>query len=95
MDYIEALYAGHLAPSDQKFRTNSEYGRLMKQSSNTFDELLKMLNDDGKKLLEKISYIQDDINDITAFDNYAMGFRDGAKLMIDILLGKNENLNSQ
>lgn len=27
---------------------------------------------------------------ITAVDNYASGFRDGAKLMIDILFGKNE-----
>jgi hypothetical protein len=26
-------------------------------------------------------------------DNYSAGFRDGEKLMIDVLLGKNENLS--
>ena len=95
MNYIEELYAGHLTPSDQQFQTDSKYGKLMQQSSNAFDELLKLLNDNGKEVLERISYIQADINDITAFDNYAMGFRDGARLMIDILLGSNENLISK
>jgi len=35
------------------------------------------------------------IEDIISADSYTMGFRDGAKLMIDILLGSNENLISK
>ncbi len=95
MNYIRELYLGHLDPSYQQFREGSKYGKLMQQLSDVFDELLKMLHDDGKELLEKILDVEYDINYITSFDNYAMGFRDGSRLMIDILIGKNDNLNSQ
>ncbi len=95
MNYIGELYSGHLDPSYQQFKEGSKYGKLMQQLSYVLDELLKMLNNDGKELLEKILGVEYDINYITAFDNYAMGFRDGARLMMDILLGKNENLLSQ
>ena len=95
MNYIKELYSGNLNSSLQKFTKNSRYGKLTQQEAETYAELSKKLNDDNKKLLERISELQGDINYITSIDNYAMGFRDGSKLMIDILLGRNENLNNE
>ncbi len=95
MNYIEELYSGNLNPSFQEVKKGSKYDKLTKQESELRKELSQTLSDDCKNLLEKICDIKDDIDYITAFDNYAMGFRDGARLMMDILLGKNENLLSQ
>ena len=95
MNYIEELYAGNLNPSFQQVKKGSKYDKLTKQESELHKKLSQILSDDDKKLLEKICDIKDDIDYITAFDNYAMGFRDGSRLMMDILLGRNENLNSQ
>ena len=95
MNYIRELYAGNLNPSFQQYTKSSKYSKLTQQEAEAYAELSKKLSDDNKKLLERISDLQSDINHITSFDNYAIGFRDGSRLMIDILLGRNENLNSQ
>ena len=95
MNYIKDLYSGNLNPSFQQFTKSSRYGKLTQQEAEAYAELSKKLNDDNKKLLEKIFEAKDDINYIASVDNYAMGFRDGSKLMIDILLGRNENLNRE
>ncbi len=95
MNYIRELYAGNLNPSFQQVTKGSKYDKLTKQESELYKKLSQILSDDNKKLLEKICDLQDDINYITSFDNYVMGFRDGSKLMIDILLGRNENLNRE
>ena len=95
MNYIKELYLGNLNPSFQQYTKSSRYGKIIRQEAEAYDELSKKLGDDDKELLERISELQGDINHITSIDNYAMGFRDGSKLMIDILLGRNENLNRE
>ena len=95
MNYIKDLYLGKLNPARQQFTNGSDYSKIMQQESEAYDELSKTLNDDNKKLLERLFELQFQINDIESVDNYAIGFRDGSRLMIDILLGRNENLNSK
>ena len=94
MNYIKELYSGNLNLSLQKFTKNSRYDKLITQEAEVLHELSKKLGD-NKELLEKMFNIQDEINYITSIDSYADGFRDGSKLMIDILLGRNENLNRE
>ncbi len=95
MNYIRELYLGNIVPSDQQFSDNSECRMIMKEELDIYDKLSQILSDDNKKLLEKISELHGQIEDIISADSYTMGFRDGARLMIDILLGRNENLNSK
>lgn len=93
MNYINELYSGNLNPSSQRFTNDSMYGKLMRQQFEIYTELSQTLSDDNnKELLNKISELQVQISDLTASDNYAAGFRDGSRLMIDILLGRNKNL---
>jgi len=95
MDYIRELYAGNLNPSFQLFAKNSIYRKLTQEKLEGCDKLSKILSDENNELLEKISELHGQIKDIISADSYTMGFRDGARLMIDILLGRNENLNSK
>ena len=95
MNYIEELYYGKLNPSFQLFTKNSRYCKIIQQEYEAYTELSKTLNDDNKELLERISELHGQIDDIMSVDSYVEGFREGARLMIDILLGENENLRSQ
>jgi len=94
MNYIKDLYYGNMNSSIQKFSNNSQYSNLMKREAGIYDELTGKLGDKESKMLKDFCELQSHINDITSIDNYATGFRDGAKLMIDVLLGRNENLNN-
>lgn len=95
MNYIKDLYYGNMNSSIQKFSNNSQYSNLMKREAGIYDELTGKLGDKESKLLKDLCELQSQINDITSIDNYTTGFRDGAKLMIDVLLGRNENLNNK
>lgn len=95
MNYIKDIYYGNMNSSIQKFSNNSQYSNLMKREAGIYDELTGKLGDKESKLLKDLCELQSQINDITSIDNYATGFRDGAKLMIDVLLGRNENLNNK
>ena len=95
MNYIKDLYFGNINPSRQYFTKGSCYSKLLKQESESYDKLSKKLSDDNKQLLERLFELQFKINDIATAENYAEGFRDGSRLMIDILLGRDENLNSE
>ena len=57
-----------------------------------YDQIIKILGDENGELLKKMCDTQSQLNDVMSVDNYSAGFRDGEKLMIDVLLGKNENL---
>ena len=95
MDYIRELYLGNIVPSDQQFSKNSMYRKLTQEELEGCDKLSKILSEENNELWEKISELHGQIEDIISADSYTMGFRDGARLMIDILLGSNENLNSK
>lgn len=81
--------------SIQRFTNNSQYGKLMKKQAEIYDDLAGTLDIDDMEQFKKLCELQSQINDITSVENYATGFRDGAKLMIDVLLARNENLNNK
>lgn len=88
MNYIKDLYHGNINSSMQRFTNNLQYGKLMKK----YDDLAETLDINDMEQLKKLCELQSQINDIASVDNYTTGFRDGAKRMLDVLLGRNENL---
>ena len=44
------------------------------------------------KIIDEICENYSNLISISSEENYASGFRDGAKLMLDILIGENKNL---
>ena len=44
-----------------------------------------MLNDEGKELLSVFTSAQQEIDSITAIDNFILGFRLGVRLMVDCM----------
>lgn len=90
MGAIKEIYYGNLTPSDLIVKRGTEYTKKAKAASDLIDELAKRVPDaDGAT--KKLDDLHADIQTITAESYYEIGFRDGARLMMDILLGQNEN----
>lgn len=92
MNYIKNLYYGNISPATQRFIKNSEYAELLKSSETLREDLEKKLSDENTDDLDVLCETYSKLMSITAEDNYSEGFRNGACLILDILLGKNDNL---
>ena len=92
MDYIKELYYGNISPSTQKFVKDSEYAKQLKLNTDLRDQLKAKLSSEDMKIVDVICENYGKLMSISSEDNYASGFRDGAKVMLDILIGENKNL---
>lgn len=92
MEFIKEFYYGNIAPSDQFFVKGSEYERLIKAVVQLKEEFDKILSEQDLIRLENLCECLSRITSITAEENYIYGFRDGARIIMDILLGDNKLL---
>lgn len=91
MGAIKEIYYGNLTPADLIVKRGTEYTRKVKEAAGLIDELSKRMPEaDGAT--KKLDDLHADMQTITAETYYEVGFRDGARLMIDILMGENVNL---
>lgn len=92
MNYIKDLYYGNISPSAQKFVKGSEYAKQLKSNDILRDQLKASVTSEDIKIVDEICENYSNLMSISSEDNYASGFRDGAKLMLDVLIGENKNL---
>ena len=92
MSFIKELYNGNINSSLLVFKKGSPFDKLSKKSTEIQDRLSESLSDGDKELLNTLISAYDDMMMITAEENYAVGFRDGARIMIDVFEGENKNL---
>ena len=87
MGAISELYRGRIsAPTDIKVRTN-EYSKLNCRAYNLYDQITDGMNPEEAAKIEELTDIHRQMESITSEDSYTRGFRDGAKLMLDMLNG--------
>ncbi len=92
MNYIKDLYYGNISPSAQKFVKGSEYAKQLNSNDKLRDQLKVSISPEDIKIVDVICENYSNLISISSEENYALGFRDGAKLMLDILIGENKNL---
>ena len=87
MQILEDLYVGDVRPGERSFKRNSQYGRALEESSDAADRLIAVLSDEQKKLFEEYMDAQREVMVLTDAETFIYGFRLGAKIMMDVLLG--------
>lgn len=92
MDYIKELYFGNISPSAQKFVKGSEYAKQLRLNDELRNRLKESVPTEDIKIVDVICENYSNLISISSEENYVLGFRDGAKLMLDILMGENKNL---
>ena len=82
---LEELYYGNLRPSEQRITADSELQRAVDTISRREEQLESQLDKAGQKILSEMSDAQQTVDHITALENFILGFRLGAKIMLECM----------
>ena len=82
---LEDLYYGNIAPNAQDMAPNSELKRATDRVARFENQLTEQLDEAGQAVLAKLIESQQEIDSITALENFILGFRLGAKIMMECM----------
>ena len=86
-DTIMQLYDGEIHPAERSYTKDSTAEKLLTKFSDSADWLMDNLEGEAKaKLLELIN-CHNELDSITAYENFRDGFKLGAQMMISIMMG--------
>ena len=82
---LEDLYYGNISPGAQQMAPNSELKRAVDRVARFENQLTEQLNEAGQTILAKLIESQHEIDDITALENFILGFRLGVRMMAECM----------
>ncbi len=82
---LEDLYYGNIAPNAQDMAPNSELKRATDRVTRFENQLTERLDEAGQAVLAKLIESQHEIDDITALENFILGFRLGIRIMAECM----------
>ena len=82
---LEDLYYGNITPGAQQITPNSELKRVTDRVARFENKLADRLDEDGQTILTKLIESRDEIESITARENFILGFRLGAKITMECM----------
>ena len=82
---LEDLYYGNINPREQQIVPNSELKRATDRVARFESQLTERLDEDGQTILAKLIESRDEIESITALENFILGFRLGARIMAECM----------
>ena len=82
---LEDLYYGNITPGAQQMAPNSELKRATDRVTRFEGQLAERLDETGQSILAKLIESEDEIESITARENFILGFRLGARIMAECM----------
>ena len=82
---LEDLYYGNITPGAQQIMPNSELKRATDRVTRFENQLTERLDEDGQTILAKLLESQDEVESITALENFILGFRLGTRIMAECM----------
>lgn len=82
---LEDFYYGNISPGAQQMAPNSELKRAVDRVARFENQLTEQLNEAGQTILAKLIESQHKIDDITALENFILGFRLGVRMMAECM----------
>ena len=80
---LEDLYYGNITPGQHQIAPNSELKRATDRVARFESQLTERLDEDGQMVLAKLMESKDEVESITALENFILGFRLGVRLMAE------------
>ena len=82
---LEDLYYGTITPGAQQIAPNSELKKATDRVTRFESQLTEQLDKDGQTILAKLIESRDELESITARENFILGFRLGARLVAECM----------
>ena len=84
MKMISELYHGNIAPSTKSIVSGSDYQKYQHEFCDTIEELEKLLNENEKQLLEKLTDAWNQLNYIGGEESFTEGFKLGSRITLEL-----------
>ncbi|MFG6353757.1 MAG: hypothetical protein K1W21_19575 [Oscillospiraceae bacterium] len=82
---LRDFYFGNLTPSERQMTHNSDLMRAAAKATRYEQQLTEQLDETGQALLTALVKAQNDIDSITACENFILGFRLGVRMMAECM----------
>ena len=82
---LEDLFYGNIVPNEKQITANSELQRMIKRAAECEHSMAELLNEKGRHTLTALTSAQQEINSITAIENFILGFRLGVRLIMECM----------
>ena len=82
---LEDLYYGNITPGKQQITPDSELRRATDRVTRFESQLTERLDEDGQTILAKLIESRDEVESITALENFILGFRLGIRIMAECM----------
>ncbi len=82
---LEDLYYGNITPNEQQMIPGSEMKWAVDRVAKYENQLMEQIGETEQETLAKLIRSQHEINSITATENFILGFRLGARLMVECM----------
>ena len=82
---LEDLYYGNITPGTQQITPNSELKRAVDRVTRFENQLTERLDEDGQTILAKLLESQEEVESITALENFILDSRLGTRLMAECM----------
>ena len=80
---LEDLYYGNISPGRQQITPDSELRRAADRVARFKSQLTERLDENGQTILAKLIESRDEVESITALENFILGFRLGIRIMAE------------
>ncbi|MDE6841527.1 MAG: hypothetical protein K2P49_11950 [Oscillospiraceae bacterium] len=91
---LEDFYYGNITPNAQDMAPNSELKRATDRVARFENQLTEQLDEAGQAVLAKLIESQQEIDSITAMENFILGFRLGAKIVMECMDNNDGNIRT-
>ena len=82
---LEDLYYGNITPGVQQIVPNSELKRAVDRVARFESQLTERLGEAEQTILAKLIESHDEVESITALENFILGFRLGARITMECM----------
>ena len=84
-EILEELYYGNTTPCDRQIRSGTSLMKAMEQPQECEEKLTKLPEGEAHSLLLRLINAENEIGSTLALENFILGFRLGARLILEAL----------
>ena len=87
MLFLDKLWKGDASPGEKRYHPNAEYVKVYRAMERCDQYLHEHLDPESLKIFEEFVSAELDVRCLSDCDIFVDGFRMGAKMMMDVLMG--------
>ena len=82
---LKEFYMGNIVPTERQMAPSSELKRAVSNVTRCEQQLNERLDETGKAILTEMVQSQYEVDSITAYENFILGFRLGVRMMAECM----------